>query len=103
MNRQWRSVPAEKSAQDRADRHGMFALLLMSALCHKGTHAPQQLTTPPLQEIANFRQQLTWGLLHQAITEASPESETDWKDESEIAIGNRGWRGWQWRGTCEQG
>ena len=31
------------------------------------------------------------------------ESETDWKDESEIAIGNRGRRGRQWRGTCEQG
>jgi hypothetical protein len=38
----------------------------MSALGQKQTHALQQLTPPPLQEIANFRQQLTRGLRHQA-------------------------------------
>jgi hypothetical protein len=37
------------------------------------------------------------------ITKASPECETDRKDESEIAIGSGGWRGRQWSGTCEQG
>ena len=29
--------------------------------------------------------------------------ETDRKDESEIGVGNGGWRWRQWRGTCEQG
>ena len=37
------------------------------------------------------------------VTEASPECETDRKDESEIAVGSGGRRRRQWRGTCEQG
>src|SRR6516162_4897823 len=37
------------------------------------------------------------------VTEASPEYETDRKDESEIAIGSCGRRRRQWRGTREQG
>ena len=36
------------------------------------------------------------------VTEASPEYETDRKDESEIAVGSGSWRRRQWRGTCEQ-
>ena len=50
-----------------------------------------------------FASSCRWGFGTKSVTEASPESETDWKDESEIAIGNRGRRGRQWRGTCEQG
>ena len=36
------------------------------------------------------------------VTEASPEYETDRKDESKIAVGSGSRRRRQWRGTCEQ-
>src|SRR6516225_4318732 len=42
-----------------------------------------------------------YGLQHRTSLLAAP-FETDRKDESEIGIGNGGWRWRQWRGACEQ-
>ena len=62
----------------------------MSALCQKPTSA---------DEFSFVRPKL---FAPKRVTEASPEYETDRKDESEIAVGSGSRRRRQWRGTCEQ-